>query len=171
MPTRATTVAPCRSLSFFARVGIRRPIYRKDDNMTANTPIKGILISAGNAYDITLHSEDRVKAIAEAVGCEVFTVVGLAEGIDLFVDDEGLINGSPLNMALTVLTHKLGNNEVLFGNGLVVSVDDEGETVSLTERQREVVVEALSSKPDSETVDRLCESLSPLPGILAMLRP
>lgn len=138
--------------------------------MTATTAIKGLLFTAGQTREITLHSQDRVQAIAEAIGCEVFTVVGLDEGIDLYVDDEGLINGSPLNLALTVLTHKLGHNEVLFGNGLLFSMDNDGETVSLTERQRQVVLDALSGTPDEATVERLCESLSPLPGIVDLLR-
>ena len=42
------------------------------------------------------------------IGCRTFDVVGLADDIDLFVDDKGLINGSPLNLPATVLTHLLG---------------------------------------------------------------
>ena len=138
--------------------------------MTAIPPLKGLLIGAGQAREITIDSKDRVKAIAQTIGCDIFTVVGLQDDIDIYVDDEGLLNRSPLNLALTVLAHKLGNNEVLFGSGLVVSVDDDGETVSLSENQRETVLKALSSKPDAETIERLCESLSPLPGVVELLR-
>lgn len=138
--------------------------------MTVITPIKGLLITAGQTRDIIIETKDTVTAIAGAIGCEVFTVVGLQDGIDVYVDDEGLINGSELNLALTVVAHRLGCPAVLFGNGLVVSVDDEGETVSLTDAQRKVVLEAMSSKPDAETIDRLCESLSPLPGVVELLR-
>lgn len=138
--------------------------------MTAITPITGLLIGAGRTREITIESEDRVTAIAESIGCDVFTVVGLQDAIDIYVDDEGLINGSPLNLALTILANRLGCPTVLFGNGLVVSVDGDGETVSLSESQRETVLAALTGKPDPETVERLCESLSPLPGVVQMLR-
>lgn len=138
--------------------------------MTATTPIKGLLITAGQTRDITIDSKDTVTAIAEAIGCDIFTVVGLQDGIDVYVDDEGLINGSSLNLALTIVAHRLGCPAVLFGNGLVVSIDDDGETVSLTEQQRATVLEVMQSKPDAETIDRLCESLSPLPGVVELLR-
>lgn len=170
VPSRAATVAPWRSLAFFAPDGTRRRIHRKDDTMSATNPITGLLITAGETREITIDSTDTVTAIAGAIGCEVFTVVGLQDGIDVYVDDEGLINGSSLNLALTIVAHRLGSPAVLFGNGLVVSVDDNGETVSLTEQQRALVLEAMSSKPDTETIDLLCESLSPLPGVVELLR-
>lgn len=138
--------------------------------MTANTEVKGLLIGAGQTREITIDTKDSVKAIAQAIGCDVFTVVGLQDDIDIYVDDEGLINRSPLNLALTVLAHRLGSPSVLFGSGLIVSVDDDGETVSLSENQRETVLKALSSKPDEETIEQLCESLSPLPGVVQLLR-
>ncbi len=138
--------------------------------MTATNPIDGLLISQGQTRDITIASKDTVTSIAQAIGCEVFTVVGLQDGIDVYVDDEGLINGSTLNLALTIVAHRLGCPAVLFGNGLVVSVDDDGQTVSLTERQREIVLAAMSTKPDAETIEQLCESLSPLPGVVKLLR-
>lgn len=138
--------------------------------MTATNPIKGLLITAGQTRDTVIDSRDTVTAIATAIGCEVFTVVGLRDGIDVYVDDEGMINGSELNLALTILVHRLGLPAVLFGNGLVVSVNDEGETVSLSQAQRTTVLEALSSKPDPQTIDQLCESLSPLPGVVELLR-
>ena len=112
------------------------------------TTIHGILITPGGARDVTIDSDDTVTAIQQVVDCDCFTVVGLTSGIDLIVDDEGLINGSELNLALTIVAHRLGVPAVLFGNGLAVSKDRDGETVSLSEAQRTLVAEALSSKPE-----------------------
>ena len=131
--------------------------------------IRGILITPGEARDVTIDSDDTVTAIQRVVDCDCFTVVGLQEGIDLFVDDEGLINGSELNLALTIVAHRLGVPAVLFGRGLAVSVDEDGETVSLSETQRKLVSEALSTKPDPETVGRLAESFAPMPALVALL--
>lgn len=67
----------------------------------------------------------------------------------MFVDDEGLVNGSPLNLILTVLAHQLGAPAALFGSGVVVSVDDEGNAVDLSsDAQRRLVTQALATKPD-----------------------
>lgn len=65
-----------------------------------STPIHALLITPEAARPIAL--DPHHTAIADAIGCDVFTVVGLRDGIDVFVDDEGLVNGSPLNLPLTV---------------------------------------------------------------------
>ena len=99
----------------------------------------------------------------------MFDVVGLADNIDLFVDDEGLINGSPLNLPATVLAHLLGSPTVIFGTAIAVSVTPDGETIGLTDPQLARIQKALAHKPDEGTVDTLVESLSPFPTIVSML--
>ena len=109
-------------------------------------------------------------SICAAIGCSMFDVVGLADDIDLFVDDEGLINGSTLNLPATVLAHRLGSPTVIFGTAIAVSVTPDGETVGLTDAQLARIQTALTQKPDAGTVDALVESLSPFPTIVGMLR-
>lgn len=104
------------------------------------------------------------------IGCRTFDVVGLADDIDLFVDDEGLINGSPLNLPATVLAHLLGSPTVIFGTAIAVSVTGDGETVGLTTRQLARIQKALAHKPDDGTIDTLVDSLSPFPTVVGMLR-
>ena len=108
--------------------------------------------------------------IAAAIGCSMFDVVGLADSIDLFVDDEGLINGSPLNLAATVLAHLLGSPTVIFGTVVAVSVNDDGQTLGLTDRQLARIQQGLAQKPDAGTIEALVESLSPFPAVVGMLR-
>lgn len=135
-----------------------------------STPIQAILITAGITTRIALDPGRTGPSIARAIGCDTFDVVGLEDGIDIYVDDEGPINGSPLNLALTIVAHRLGTPAVLFGSGVLVSTDDEGDTISLTPAQQETVLTALRDKPDPATIDRLCESLAPLPSVVALLR-
>ena len=108
--------------------------------------------------------------ISTAIGCSMFDVVGLADSIDLFVDDEGLINGSPLNLPATVLAHLLGSPTVIFGTAIAVSVTPDGETIGLTDRQLARIQKAFAQKPDDSTIDTLVESLSPFPTVVGMLR-
>ena len=108
--------------------------------------------------------------IIAAIGCRMFDVVGLEDDIDLFVDDEGLINGSTLNLPATVLAHRLGRPTVIFGTAIAVSVTGDGETVGLTDAQLARIQESLAQKPDAGTVDALVESLSPFPTVVSMLR-
>ena len=108
--------------------------------------------------------------IAAAIGCSMFDVVGLADSIDLFVDDEGLINGSPLNLPATVLAHLLGRRTVIFGTAIAVSVTPDGETIGLTDGQLTRIQTALAQKPDDLTIEKLVDSLSPFPAIVGMLR-
>ena len=108
--------------------------------------------------------------IAAAIGCSMFDVVGLADSIDLFVDDEGLINGSPLNLPATVLAHLFGSRTVIFGTAIAVSVNNDGETIGLTDEQLARIQTALAQKPDDVTVEALIGSLSPFPTIVSLLR-
>ncbi|WP_158252153.1 DUF3846 domain-containing protein [Cryobacterium sp. M23] len=108
--------------------------------------------------------------VIAAIGCRMFDVVGLEDDIDLFVDDEGLINGSTLNLPATVLAHRLGSPTVIFGTVIAVSVTPDGETVGLTDTQLARIQAALAQKPDTATVDTLVDSLSPFPTVVSMLR-
>ena len=108
--------------------------------------------------------------ITAALGCRMFDVVGLQDDIDLFVDDEGLINGSTLNLPATVLAHRLGRPTVIFGTAIAVSVTRDGETVGLTDAQYARIQETFAQKPDAGTVDALVASLSPVPTVVSMLR-
>ena len=132
--------------------------------------IRGILITPGEAREHTIQTDDMVTAIQQTVDCDCFTVVGLDDGIDAFVDDEGLINHSELNLPLTIIAHRLGAKTVLFGNGFLAGMDQDGETISLTDAQRTRISEALSTKPDEDTLEALADSFAPFPSLVARLR-
>jgi len=117
-----------------------------------------------------LSTEGTGAQLCQLIGCDLFDVVGLVDGIDLFVDDEGINRGAALNLPATVLAHVLGTSAVLFGTAIAVSVDEEGETIGLTDDQVARICAAMRQRPDPATVEALADSLSPFPGIVAMLR-
>jgi len=85
-----------------------------------------------------------VSSLNAAIGSDLFDVVGLPNGIDVFVDDEGLYRAehSPV---LSETVRRLGNYPTgyrLHGAGMFVSVDDDGDTVPLTPAQRAQVTTA-----------------------------
>ena len=136
-----------------------------------STSIPAIFIGNGTAKRITLDSENTGPSIAAAIGCDHFDVVQLDDGLDVFVDEEGAINGSPLNLALTIVAHAMNVPAVLFGSGVIVGFDaSNGDTIGLTDEQAQHVEAIMHRKPDPATVDRLCDSLAPLPGVVALLR-
>jgi hypothetical protein len=84
----------------------------------------------GTITTLTPAAESVGADMCRAIGCSTFDIVGLANNIDLFVDDEGLINGSPLNLPATILAHHLGTAVVLFGTAIAASVTPDGETTT-----------------------------------------
>ena len=135
------------------------------------TSIRSVKINPTETISTLDVNEASIGAdIIAAIGCRMFDVVGLEDEIDLFVDDEGLINGSTLNLPATVLAHRLGSRTVIFGTAIAVSVTGDGDTVGLTDAQLARIHESLAQKPDTGTVDALVESLSPFPTVVSMLR-
>lgn len=134
--------------------------------------LHGLLISSDQTRPITIDADNVGTQLARLIDCDIFDVVHLDDGIDIFVDDEGLLVDRPqLNLALTVVAHALGSPQVLFGNGVALGGDDEtGNTLGLTTVQRQRVLDAMRQKPSAEVLSRLCESLSPSPASLTCSR-
>ncbi|EYT56581.1 hypothetical protein H490_0101595 [Leucobacter sp. UCD-THU] len=138
----------------------------------STSTLNAILITPGRTRPVSIPVLEVGERIRYLIGCDVFDVVGLEEGIDLFVDDEGLLEEQPeLNLAATVVAHQLGAQSVLFGSVVAVGVDAEsGETVGLTAEQMRRVLDAMRTKPSREVLERLCESLAPFESVVQLLR-
>lgn len=134
--------------------------------------LHGLLISPGSTRPVSLDTHDVSTQLTELIGCNLFDVVHLEDGIDVYVDDEGLLIERPvLNLALTVLAHALGTPAVLFGNGVVLGGDAEtGDTLGLTRAQRQRVLDTMRQKPSTEVLNELCESLALFPNVVRLLR-
>ena len=138
---------------------------------TTTDQLRAVRITTQSLQHITISRENSVTAIQNAVGCRTFDVVSVDGGIDFFVDDEGAINGSPLNLPLTVLAHILGTRTAIFGNAVLLGADDEtGDTISLSDEQIQRLNDAVSAKPSPSMVELLCETLASIPSAVAVLR-
>jgi len=100
--------------------------------------------------------DTKLQTIKNLIDCEIITVAGIGtsnqyRGIDLILDDEGLLKDSNHQAYF-----KYGiQSQPYAGKALMVATDDEGETVSLPES---ITVEKVSEKviffkPSQKTLD------------------
>jgi hypothetical protein len=100
-------------------------------------------------------TENLLECLYKIIDCRFVDVVRLGHGIDMFVDDEGLFNHNryDLNHLATYLRTKsnLESKNSLFpagyppvmGVAVLLSSDEEGNTIDLTPEQVAYVKEAL----------------------------
>lgn len=107
--------------------------------------ITGILISVDPIAKTSKASfvtyNDDIHEMYRLIGCECFDCTTLKLGdqlIDAYVDDEGLMKEPPI--ALTYI----GGRE-LAGNILLIGHDDEGNSVSLTKEQIDIISSVVSN--------------------------
>jgi hypothetical protein len=97
-------------------------------------PTKGILIDAKNNKLSYVEINDHTD-ISKHGGYNYFDVVHLSGKDDIYVDDEGLINGT--QYGFEVLNPRKFNVAVYFGNGVVLGHNGHGDSIdcSLTIEQ------------------------------------
>jgi len=99
--------------------------------------------------------DTKLQTIYALIGCELITITSLAEGIDMILDDEGLLKNSE-NQAY----FKFGiTSQPFAGKALIIATDGEGDFASLPE---EVSVEKVSDKviffkPSKEYIEESCQ--------------
>ena len=109
--------------------------------MINNNPIKrAILIDPFNETITEVKMVDtKLQTIYALIGCDLITITSLAEGIDMILDDEGLLKDSE-NQAY----FKFGiGSQPFAGKALIISTDGEGDFASLPE---EVSVDKINHK-------------------------
>lgn len=84
---------------------------------------KAILINA-KANTVTLVEVGEYTDIYKHCGYDTFTCVGLGKGETLYVDDEGLINGTDFGFTFK------GYDGPLMGNGLILGTTASGDSKS-----------------------------------------
>ena len=70
---------------------------------TSTTPLRAVRITGTTLEEISIDRTRTVTALQQGIGCRNFDVLSLPGDIDFYVDDEGAINGSPLNLPLTII--------------------------------------------------------------------
>lgn len=86
-----------------------------------NTNKKAILINA-KTNSVTLVEVGEYTDIYKHCGYDTFTCVGLAKGETVYVDDEGLINGTAFGFTIE------GYDGPLMGNGLILGSTSNGDS-------------------------------------------
>ena len=140
--------------------------------ITDTTSLRAVRIGVlTHLEEIPLDPARIVEALEESLGCNNFDVVGLEDDIDLYVDDEGALNGSRLNLRATIIAHLLGTPAVLHGRAVALGCDpNTGESISLTDTQVNLLTTAITTRPTPAIIDQLAVGLTAFPGIIAMLR-
>lgn len=87
------------------------------------------------------------KKINELIECDTMDVVMVANEIDMFVDDNGLlVSGNQVN-EISFADNSLKENLYLAGNILMLSHDDEGNSTTLNEEQLRYIFENIKITP------------------------
>lgn len=114
--------------------------------------IKAILIDpfTETVSRVTL-VDTKLQTFRTLLDCDIITMAGLADGVDMILDDEGLLKDSKSQAYF-----KMGiNSQPFAGKALVVGTDDEGNTVSLPENitTEKVFQRVIFFKPSEKYLD------------------
>ncbi|GAB2564222.1 DUF3846 domain-containing protein [Leucobacter ruminantium] len=136
------------------------------------TPLTGMLIADGRNGTVPIDPTDHGASIRHYLDCRLLDIVALGDGLDMFVDDEGLLVDRPvLNLAATIVAHQRGARSAIFGKALVLGIDDDtGETLTLTPEQARSVQQLMMHCPSERVRESLLETLAPFPGLAERLR-
>lgn len=87
-------------------------------------------------------TESSLAGMQEQIGCNLVDVVRLDDGVDMWIDDEGLYRSGP-NPVATVMAPMLGYaTQRYHGTALFLAIDEEGATRSLSPEQHRRVLAA-----------------------------
>ena len=94
---------------------------------------KALFIDATAQTITEIELGDDFREISKKIGCDLFTVATELPNMDaLYVDDEGLINGTE-----NFFYHKKLYTHPLAGNGIILGTDDEGDSVDVKTNAKE----------------------------------
>lgn len=100
------------------------------------------------AWEVRLaHYDTILDAFYKSLNCDCVDVVRLTDKLDMWVDDNGMINGCQINVPATLLARRLGAGiDILAGPALVCGIDlDTGESRELTGDQLTFVANSLQA--------------------------
>ncbi|MFI6900289.1 DUF3846 domain-containing protein [Nonomuraea sp. NPDC050394] len=95
-----------------------------------------VLSPTGEVREVSLPAtENSLPVMYREIGCRSVDVVRLTSRLDMWLDDEGIYT-QPVNPFATALAQQHGYvHQPYFGNALLCSVDDEGNSIDLTTDQ------------------------------------
>jgi len=125
--------------------------------MTNNNPIKRAILINPFTQTITEVKmvDTKLQTIYALIGCELITITSLADGIDMILDDEGLLKDSESQAYF-----KFGiTSQPFAGKALIIATDDEGDFASLPEEVSldKVNDKVIFFKPSKKTLEESLE--------------
>jgi len=95
--------------------------------------------------------DTKLQTLRAIIDCDIITMAGLADGVDMILDDEGLLKDSSSQAYF-----KIGiGSQPFAGKALIVGTDDEGNTVSVPENitTEKVFERVIFFKPSEKYLD------------------
>lgn len=93
-------------------------------------------------------SGSHLRSLYAALGVSLVDVIRLTDDIDAWVDDEGRVNGNEPNVMATSMLRAFGwhlaHDDAVHGSMLFAGHDGQGGILSLTDRQRDILADALA---------------------------
>ena len=137
--------------------------------------VRGIRITPDDQVDVVELQRDpdgsTLAALREAIGCDYVDCVGLAEGFDMWIDDEGLLIGSEPNKlaSVTAWPFQLAQGvppeglQAYVGTAVLLGVDPEdGETHTIPEAAARLLHESGMPGMTDSAVAELKEAIAKL---------
>ena len=91
-----------------------------------------VLTTDGEVKPAPVPASDTLHWLYEQISCSLVDVVRLSKDLDMWIDDEGLINESPVNILATLWARWFGGLDVIIhGNAVLAKNDGQGNTVEL----------------------------------------
>lgn len=87
-----------------------------------------------SAGHMEIDESDTLAEMYRVIGCHSVDVVELADGIDMWLDDEGLYN-SPINPIATAVARSFGHTHQPYFGVALVTGNKGGETTGLSNAQ------------------------------------
>ncbi|WP_328898548.1 DUF3846 domain-containing protein [Streptomyces sp. NBC_00441] len=114
--------------------------------MTDSSPRFALLVRPSGLFQLLdWPGTNSLKTLYDAIGCRHVDVADITPALSMWVDDEGVINNSPINIPATWLFQSQGTpRQPYFGNAVFTGgTDFRGDTRGLTEDQLLTLVVAL----------------------------
>jgi hypothetical protein len=111
----------------------------EQSDKTKGTEMKALVLKTNNTIQVEEDTEEFVSyaTLSRAVG-GMIEAVTLPSGLTLWVNEEGKMDGLPVNdYATKLFTSAFGSGiDIIVGNAIITGgADDEGETLGLTDEQ------------------------------------
>ncbi|SHU73279.1 Domain of uncharacterised function (DUF3846) [Mycobacteroides abscessus subsp. abscessus] len=119
-------------------------------------PASILIACDGTISDVSLLTAANPLAVKrEWLNCRLVDCVALDKGLDMWISDEGINDGEPVNRVATKLAIRYGLMvQPYFGPALICGVTAHGRSIDLTDHKRQELQQILSTLRAGAVVSR-----------------